>query len=88
MARKILQQNFDQDAAGGLVWCGNMNWKILQAMFRTAWLGGVIEFWNLLKLQVIIVFDQDAAGGLVRRGNWTSKSYQNYKSLLSLTKTP
>ena len=25
--RKILQQNFDQDAVGGLVWCGNMNWK-------------------------------------------------------------
>ena len=23
--RKILQQNFDQDAVGGLVWCGNMN---------------------------------------------------------------
>ena len=26
-ARKILQQNFDQDAVGDLVWCGNMNWK-------------------------------------------------------------
>ena len=25
--RKILQQNFDQDAVGDLVWCGNMNWK-------------------------------------------------------------
>ena len=23
--RKILQQNFDQDAVGDLVWCGNMN---------------------------------------------------------------
>ncbi len=23
--RKILKQNFDQDAVGGLVWCGNMN---------------------------------------------------------------
>ena len=49
MARKILQQNFDQDAAGGLVWCGNMNWKILQAIFRTAWRGGVTEHWNFIK---------------------------------------
>ena len=24
-ARKILQHDFDQDAVGGLVWCGNMN---------------------------------------------------------------
>ena len=47
-ARKILKQNFDQDAVGGLVWCGNMNWKILQAIFRTAWRGGVTDFWNLI----------------------------------------